>query len=134
MAEFNARNASANPEGTSYKITSLNGSGSFTSRKSNAAPYESLVLKSISAKLEGAPFNLDLRIENFSNPRLDLNLKLDADLAVLGEFYKPDTVEALSGKVSADIKFNGIANEKSTYKSNGTLSFNDATINIKDCH
>ncbi|MFM7767247.1 MAG: AsmA-like C-terminal region-containing protein [Bacteroidota bacterium] len=132
VAEFNARNASANPEGTSYKITSLNGSGSFTSRKSNAAPYESLVLKSISAKLEGAPFNLDLRIENFSNPRLDLNLKLDADLAVLGEFYKPDTVEALSGKVSADINFNGIANEKSTYKSNGTLSFNDATINIKD--
>jgi hypothetical protein len=131
MADFNARNASANPEGTSYKITSLNGSGSFTSRKSNAAPYECLELKSINAKLEGAPFSLDLQVENFSNPRLDMSMKLDADLAVLGEFYKPDTVESLSGEMSADINFNGIANEKSTYKSNGTLSFNNAAIKLK---
>ena len=130
-ADFTARNASASPEGTSYKITSLNGSGSFTSRMSNAAPHESLELKSISAKLEDAPFNLDLRVENFSNPRLDLTLNIDADLAVLGEFYKPDTVEQLSGKVSADINFNGIANEKSTYKSNGTVSFQNASIKLK---
>ncbi|MFM2190589.1 MAG: hypothetical protein RL491_975 [Bacteroidota bacterium] len=130
-ADFIARNASANPDGTSYNITSLNGSGSFTSRKSNAAPYEFLELKSISAKLEGTPFNLDLKVENFSNPRLDLTLKLDADLEVLGEFYKPDTVEKLSGEVSADINFNGIAKEKSTYKSNGTLAFQNASIKLK---
>jgi len=48
-----------------------------------------------------------------------------------GEFYKPDTVESLSGEMSADINFNGIANEKSTYKSNGTLSFNNAAIKLK---
>jgi len=129
--DFIARNASANPEGTSYKITALNGTGSFTSRKSNAYPYESLTLQSISAKLEGAPFKLDLRLENFANPILDLNLQLDADLGILSKFYMPDTVESISGSLSADIRFNGIAKEKNTYKSNGTLNFKNAAFKIK---
>jgi hypothetical protein len=130
--DFVARNASANPEGTSYKITALNGKGSFTSRKSYSAPYEILELTSISALMEGAPFKLDLRLENFANPSLDFSLRLDADLAILGNFYKPDTVESVSGSLSADVKFNGIANEKSTYKSNGSLVFKNASFKLKN--
>lgn len=129
--DFVAKNASANPEGTSYKITALNGTGSFTSKKSHAFPYESLVLKDISAKLEGAPFKLDLQLENFANPHLDLDLQLDADLGILSKFYMPDTIETVSGSVTADINFNGIAKEKNTYKSNGTLSLKNAAFKLK---
>ncbi|MFN5323503.1 MAG: AsmA-like C-terminal region-containing protein [Bacteroidota bacterium] len=124
--DFTARNAKANPEGTNYNISELNGSGTFISRKSNAAPYESLVLKSIAANLEGAPFQLNMNLEDFSNPKLDLTLKLDADLDVLSRFYKPDTIEALQGSISADISFNGIAKEKSTYRSSGSIRFANA--------
>lgn len=129
--DFIARNATANPEGSSYKITELNGAGSFTSRKSNAAPYESLTLKSITAKLEGAPFKLNMRLDNFQNPNLDLSLQLDADLAILSEFYLPDTVDDVSGRVSADISFNGLAKEKNSYKSNGTIRLNDVSFKMK---
>ncbi|MFM7080026.1 MAG: AsmA-like C-terminal region-containing protein [Bacteroidota bacterium] len=128
---FEASNASANPQGTPYKITELNGKGSFTSRKSNAAPYESLSLNSINAKLEGSPFSLDLNIEDFANPKLDLTLKADANLNVLSSFYKPDTIESVSGMFSADLVFNGIAKQKSTYKSSGSIRFNDAVFSLK---
>jgi uncharacterized protein involved in outer membrane biogenesis len=128
---FEASNASANPEGTPYKISELNGKGSFTSRKSNAAPYESLSLNSIKAKLEGSPFSLELNVEDFSNPKLDLTLKADANLNVLSSFYKPDTIESVSGMFSADLVFNGIANQKSTYKSSGSIRFNDAVFSLK---
>jgi uncharacterized protein involved in outer membrane biogenesis len=129
--DFLAKNASANPQGTPYKITELNGKGSFTSRKSNAAPYESLKLNAISAKLEGSPFNLDLSVEDFSNPKLELTLKADANLNVLSSFYKPDTLESVAGMFSADLVFNGIAKQKSTYKSSGSIRFTDAAFHLK---
>lgn len=129
--DFFAKNASANPHGTPYKITELNGRGSFTNRKSNANPYESLKLNSITAKLEGSPFSMDLSVEDFANPKLDLSLKADANLDVLSSFYMPDTLESVSGTFTADLLFNGIANQKSTYQSSGSVRFSSATFNLK---
>jgi len=128
---FKSMNVSLNPEGTPYHLKNMNGTGYFTNRKSIANPVSFLQLSNFSATLEGKPVRATVAIENFTKPRLDIAVVMEADLKALSRFFMPDTLEEISGKLFVDAKFKGIAGEKTTYRSSGDIRFEQVAFRLK---
>jgi len=129
--EFRCKNVSLNPEGTNYHLTKVNTSGYFTNRKNKANPVTYLKLENFTAMLEGKPVNARIEIENFSRPLI--NMKASAELALepMSKFFLPDPLESVTGQMLIDATFNGIAGEKSTYRSSGNIRFSNVSFRVK---
>jgi len=128
---FRSIDVSLNPKDTPYRLNKMNGTGYFTNRKSKTTPVTYLKLENFSATLEGKPILVDLEVENFNAPLIKLKASIAADLKALSRFYLPDTLESVSGDLFADINFNGIASEKSTYQSSGSVRFEKVNFRVK---
>jgi len=128
---FVSKNAYLNPKDTPYKLKNLNGKGYFTNRKNAANPVTYLKLENFSATLEGKPVKANIEIENFNHPRLNIETKFEADLKAMSKFFKPDTLEEISGTAIVDATFKGISGEKSTYRSSGNIRFKDVNFRLK---
>lgn len=128
---FISKNVYLNPKNTPYKLKNLNGKGYFTNRKNKANPVTYLRLENFSATLEGKPMKADIEIENFKRPKLNIATSFEADLKALSGFYKPDTLEEISGIAFVDATFNGISGEKSTYRSSGNVRFSNVNFRLK---
>jgi hypothetical protein len=72
---------------------------------------EELKLSSIKAMLNNNSLEGEYRMVNFSDPYIDLNFKLDADLAAVNSFYPIDTITKLEGKLKLDAIIKGKLNE-----------------------
>lgn len=128
---FKSRNVSLNPKGTPYHLRNMNCTGYFTNRKNNANPVTYLNLQNFKATLEGKPLNAEIEIENFNKPRLNIVASLEADLKAMSKFFKPDTLDEISGLVKVDAKFNGIAGDKNTYRSSGDVYLTNVEFSLK---
>ena len=128
---FVSKNAFLNPKGTPYKLKNLNGKGFFTNKKNKANPVTYLKFENFTATLEGKPLKANVEIENFNKPRLSITAAFEADLKVLSKFFKPDTLEEISGTAIVDATFHGISGEKSTYRSSGNIRFTDVNFRLK---
>jgi len=129
--KFKSRNVSLNPKGTPYHLRNMNCTGFFTNRKNNSNPVTYLNLQNFKATLEGKPFHAEIEIENFNKPRLNIVASLEADLKAISKFFKPDTLNEISGLVKVDAKFNGIAGDKNTYRSSGDIYFSNVDFTLK---
>lgn len=129
---FTSHNVSLNPEGTPYYLKQLNCDGFFTNRRSAANPVEYLELNNFSALLEGRPVKATIAIENFSRPKLNAKAIMEADLNALSRFFKPDTIAAISGKLFVDAAFKGVAGDKASYHSEGSIRFADVSFRLKN--
>ncbi len=129
---FTSKDAYLNPKNTPYKLKQLNGKGFFTNRKNKANPVTFLKLENMTASLEGKPVKATIEIENFNHPRLNVDASLEVDLKALSKFFKPDTLEDISGTAFVDAEFNGIADEKSTYRSSGNIRFSNVSFHVKN--
>jgi len=129
--DFKSSNSSITPKGTKYKLSEIKVEGVFLSNKSKSNPAEYLELKSFNAKLEGKNITGALTLENFKRPLINLTANFEADLSALSKFYIPDTLEYIQGNANASIKFQGIAGEESTYKSNGNIAVNNVGFKLK---
>jgi len=128
---FKSINVNLNPDNTPYHLKNMNGNGFFTNSKNKTVPVSYLKLENFSATLEGKPIKINLEIENFKKPKVKLHASGEADLLALSKFYKPDTFNEIAGKLFADIEFNGIADEKTTYQSSGSVRFENVNFRIK---
>ncbi len=128
---FVSKNAFLNPKNTPYKLKNLNGKGYFTNRKNKANPVTYLKLENFSASLEGKPVRANIEIENFNRPKLNIVTSFEADLKALSKFFKPDTLEEISGLAIVDATFNGISGEKATYRSSGNILFKNVSFRLK---
>jgi hypothetical protein len=128
--EFECHNVSLNPKGTPYKLTKMNGKGYFTNRKNVSHPVTYLRLDNFTAQLEGKPIKVDLELENLKNPVIRLDASVQADLHALSRFFKPEALEEISGNLQADIRFNGVANQKSSYRSSGEARLDQVNFKI----
>jgi len=112
-------------------LKNRNGMGFFTNRKNKANPVTYLRLENFSASLEGKPVSANIEIENFNRPRLNISTVFEADLKAFSMFFKPDTLEEISGTAIVDATFNGISGEKSTYRSSGNIRFDNVSFRLK---
>jgi hypothetical protein len=128
---FKSSNVSLNPKETHYHLKNLSCNGFFTNRKNKANPVTYLKLEKFEALLEGKKITALIEIENFKRPRLNVVAGMDADLAAISRFFKPDTLEYISGNIKVDAVFKGIAGEKSTYYSAGDISLSNVQFKLK---
>jgi hypothetical protein len=129
---FRCSDVSLNPKGTSYHLTKVNTAGYFTNRKNKANPVTYLKLENFKAVLEGKPVRAEIEIENFSRPMLNITASAEMALEPLSKFFLPQPLVSLSGNMTVDASFNGIAGEKSTYRSSGNIRFDNVAFKVKD--
>lgn len=129
---FRCSDVSLNPKGTSYHLTKVNTIGYFSNRKNKANPVTYLKLEKFTAFLQGKPVKAEIEIENFSRPLLSVKASAEMALEPLSKFFLPQPLESLSGNMNLDASFNGIAGEKSTYRSSGNIRFSEVAFRLKD--
>lgn len=128
---FKSRDVSLNPKNSPYHLRKMNCTGYFTNRKNNAYPVTYLRLQNFKARLEGKPVEAEIEIENFSKPKINIVAALQADLKAISRFYKPNTLEEISGLLKMNARFNGIAGDKTTYRSSGDIRIINADFRLK---
>jgi hypothetical protein len=106
-ADFGVKNASIIYKPNDVKLTNVNFIGTYNQMDGE----EELKLSSIKAMLNNNSLEGEYRMVNFSDPYIDLNFKLDADLAAVNSFYPIDTITKLEGKLKLDAIIKGKLNE-----------------------
>jgi len=106
-ADFGVKNASIIYKPNDVKLSNVNLVGSYNQMDGE----EELKLSSIKAMLNNNSLEGEYRMINFSDPYIDLNFKLDADLAAVNSFYPIDTITKLEGKLKLDAIIKGKLNE-----------------------
>lgn len=130
--EFGATNASLRPSGTDDVLSDIRFKGQYTNRISSARPREQLRLTGVEARLKGQPLRMELVVEDFADPALQLSVRSRIDLEVLSRFYKPDTLESISGNLLADIRIRGKAGDASGWISEGIVEAAQVTFRLKE--
>jgi hypothetical protein len=90
------------------KIEDLEFLGTFTNGPARSLASSIFELKNFSVKPERGIFQGNLRIQNFLDPQIAVNLHSDLDLEFLGEFLGVEGVQRLKGNVIVEMNFNEI--------------------------
>lgn len=131
-AEFGTNNAGVQPKGTNYRLSQLKFKGTFTSRLSPSRPVERLHLNGLSGRLDGQPLSAELMLEDFRDPWLSLNIKSRFSLEVLGRFWQPDTIAEMKGRMLADVRIRGRANEPRSWISEGSVLAEQVAFSLRN--
>jgi hypothetical protein len=131
LSTFSTEKASLTPKGTSYSLRNISFKGSFSNRISTSRPYERLQISNATGMLENQPFQLNLLMEDFSNPWINLSAKSKVNLEVLSKFYMPDTMEGMWGQINVDAQIKGKVKESGSWISSGNIELKDAGFKLK---
>jgi hypothetical protein len=131
IAQFGANNATMKPNGSDYSLTQISFKGSYKNKISSSQPIDQLIINNFSAQLENQPIQANFTIEDFNNPNVNIYTNATLNLEIVSQFYKPDTIESMSGTFTIDGKIAGRVKEKSSWTSEGTLSLNDVNFKLK---
>ncbi|MBK7964978.1 MAG: hypothetical protein IPK10_06630 [Bacteroidetes bacterium] len=131
LAKFSTEKASLAPKGTSYSLNNISFKGSFSNRISTSRPIERLQISNATGVLENQPFLLNLLLEDFANPWINLSAKSKVNLEVLSKFYIPDTMEAMWGQLNVDAQIKGKVKEANSWISSGNIELKDAGFKLK---
>ncbi|MBK5284652.1 MAG: hypothetical protein JJE25_04565 [Bacteroidia bacterium] len=101
--------------------------------------FSSLNISQFTALLNKKPVNGNLRIDDFLNPFLSLNVTADLDLKTLQNFFPLDTLSSLKGNAKINLSFAGktrdVENLNSAalgkIKSSGTLLLENVSFGIR---
>ena len=93
---------------TKEKITQLNLNGTFKSGEKKDLSDASLNIKDLTAKLPGGNMDGHFSIENFTNPILDIEFKMKADVYGFDKIFNIKMIDSLSGKMEIGAKYIGI--------------------------
>ena len=132
MAEFGANNASLKPNGSDYTLKEISFKGYYKNHISSVKAYDQLIINNFSAQLENQRINCNFKIEDLNNPALTVYAKASLNLEVLSHFYKPDTIEAMTGTFLVDGNISGRVKEKTSWTSEGSLSLTDVNFKLKE--
>lgn len=131
LANFGASNATLKPNGSDYTLKQISFKGFYKNRISSSRPIDQLVINHFTAQLESQPITADFTIVDFNNPEVTISTKASLNLSIVSQFYKPDTIESMSGSLLIDGKIAGRVKDKSSWSSEGTLAVNDVNFKLK---
>lgn len=129
-ASFSLKDGSLKRSSTGIALRNLSFEGQFRG-KQPAFPGD-ISFRNLSASLEGGTVQGSFKISDFSNPRIDGNLKADADLAAVYGFLPVGYLTALSGKARINATFSGHPGQKGLgTKATGTITMSGTSAMIK---
>ena len=128
---FGTSNASVSPINSNYEISALHFKGHYLNRKSAKMPVSFISLTELTGNLQGQPFNGSLQVEDFTHPLISFTAHTQLNLEALGHFYKPDTIEQMSGTLVVNASFSGHADDKKSYESSGNVEMQNVNFKLK---
>lgn len=131
LSTFSTENAFLAPKGTPYSLRNISFKGNYSNRISTSRPIERLQISNATGVLENQPFQLNLLMEDFANPWINLSAKSKVNLEVLSKFYIPDTLEGMWGQLNMDAQIKGKVKESGSWISSGTIEWKDAGFKLK---
>ncbi len=131
-ADFTANNATIISKGSDHKLNGINLKGSYVNRRGKNNPVSFLSFSQISAMLDNQPVRGSLTIENLADPFITMSANGNLDLAVASSFYKPDTLQSVSGNLLLNMQFRGRAENNASYQSSGSVTMQNVSFIIKD--
>jgi hypothetical protein len=131
VAQFGANNATIKPNVSDYSLTQISFKGSYKNNISTSQPVDQLIINNFSAQLENQQIQANFTIEDFNNPNVNIYTKATLNLEVVSQFYKPDTIESMSGTFSIDGKIAGRVKEKTSWTSEGSLALTGVNFKLK---
>lgn len=132
VCDFGSANASLRPSGTDYLLNRIRFKGYYTNRISAARPVEQLRLTGVEAQLQGQPLKMDLVMEDFKSPSLQLSARSRVDLEVLSRFYMPDTLASMKGSLLVDARIRGKVSDAAGWVSEGRVQASGVSFQLKD--
>lgn len=136
--EYIGKNISFTAREEKLKLDDVQFTGSFDYFP-NDQQKSKLVLTNFSGKLPSSEFSGSFLLSDFTAPRLKLALKAKIDLREFFAFYPVDTLEKISGRLEADIAFEGAMSSGNSFKREdlikasmaGVLLFENVGLQVK---
>lgn len=137
-ASFGIKNAEITDEKNDLNFKNVNLNGLYSNGKKNNQESTFLKISNISATFNRSNLSGNYTIENFLTPKVLIQLKTKGFLEDLNQILKLDTLETFTGKVEAELKFQGFQKSLDKYTENdykysqikGSIKVNDANIKI----
>ncbi|MGD1848876.1 MAG: AsmA-like C-terminal region-containing protein [Salibacteraceae bacterium] len=107
-AEFGADQAFLENTEVAKKVDDLGFKGFFTNGEQRNLETMEFSLTEMQANLEQGRFLGDVRVKNFKEPEIDMQLDADFNLDFLTKFLNLNDVEGVTGSVELHMKFNDI--------------------------
>ncbi|RZS98588.1 AsmA-like C-terminal region-containing protein [Cecembia calidifontis] len=105
LAEFGCENAFFLRSDNNLKVDDLRFFGFFTNGPERSLQTSELRIQNFNARPEQGIFQGDLIIRNFEDPYVKVKLKADLDLGFVGNFFRLEQFEGISGKVLLNMDF-----------------------------
>lgn len=136
--EFTGKDISFLAREENIKLSDVQFSGAFNFSPNDKSKSK-INLKSFSGRLPSSDFSGSFSLVDFSRPHIKLNLKAKIDLGEFFTFYPVDTLEKISGRMDADIAFDGLMSNGSQFRVedltqasvSGSLLFQSVGMQVK---
>jgi hypothetical protein len=132
-AEFGCKNGFFKNPGTQKTLEELTFNGKFTTGENPSLETMKFTLSDFTAKPETGVFDVNLSVENFASPDIDLKMTTLFDLDYLAKFLNVESLQDLRGMVELKMNFHDIIDLSNPEKSIEKLNESYYTeLNIKD--
>lgn len=137
---FSVKDATVKRNGSKWKLTGLNGSGSLDNGELRNMSSTSLIFNSLEGRFNDDAFESAFSIRNFLQPTIDGRAKLTTDINALDEFLNIEFLEKGSGQLTIDAQIKTTLrnpNESSARdflnaEASGMISLTNAQLKLKD--
>ncbi|PHR49214.1 MAG: hypothetical protein COA32_03955 [Fluviicola sp.] len=117
VADFGCENGFFKNPTTNKTLEKLNFSGHFQSEQNGGLESMKVSLTDFTAKPETGVFNIDLSVENFNSPDIDLKLNTLFELDYLAKFLNVEQLQELQGRVEMEMNFHDVIDLSNPEKS-----------------
>lgn len=136
-ADFSIRDGKLRQRSTDITLGKLKLEGNYAKAADQQIEY--LEIKELSAVLGDGRVNADIKVSNFNNPKLELEVEGDLNLKDVQDFVQLDTIQHLSGRIAMNTQFTGKATALKRFnaeyfkrsKASGEVSFTNASVQFK---
>lgn len=136
-ASFGINKGTISQQGSDVSLTNVNLTGDFYGGNRNKKSFVNV--KRFEASVEQGKLSGTFRINDMEHPYIIADANADLDLAKLQEFAKIDTLEALTGGIKVNMKFEGDLKSLKAYsaedirhsRTSGKIVISDASFQLK---
>jgi len=121
-----------------YKLKEVTFSGSFSNGQHRNIASSTLLINDFVASIDGNPLSFDLKINDFTDPVIDMQINASTKLAVLKPYFTENEINGVEGNLGIDhLSINGkLYNEHGKVNKginvSGDLVFNQVALRWKD--
>ncbi len=134
--QFGCREASFFHPEYRQQVEHVSLTGRFSNGAAQAAASSVLELKAVRGQLAGRPFSGDLRLENLTQPILNLNLQAELDVARALKFFPVAAIQSAAGTASLRLALHGplaaLRRQPTARQASGDLTLRAVTLRLRD--